>query len=93
MAFDHPSVRHFGFPIQLQVIGASPIEKRGPVCKLTLTCQHWLRPSGKAQSATVTPTSAVRNKRAEAAAKKNPPNPQPSQQSKVGDPPLNYTPG
>ena len=94
LSFDHPSIRHFGMPIKVQVLGAGELEfDNERHTKLSIYVEHWLPAStNPKKSATNTPTRSVRNIRAEDADKLQNPNLPPTDQNNFGVPPVQYTP-
>jgi hypothetical protein len=85
----HADILHLGVAVNMAFVGAGPLEREGRGGrKLKIHMLHWLpATSPKNQKATATPKSAVKNLRAEAAAKRNPPNPEPTTQPGIAGPP------
>lgn len=93
LQLQHASVMHFGFVINVKIIGCNILEYVGPCtsrCKIRL--QHWL-PTRQGVNATSQPTRAINNGRKQQQEKQNPPNPLPTTQPGVCGPPKNFTPG
>lgn len=94
LQLQHPSVLHFGFAINVMVLGCGILEYVGPcVTRLKIHLAHWLQPKTNAPAATNQPVRATRNKRTEAAEALNQSNPLPTEQPGFAGPPLNFTPG
>jgi hypothetical protein len=93
LALDHPSIRHFGMPIKVQVHGASPLVAEGNMRKLTIPCKHWMQSHKGSKPATATATRAVNNKRGEDNEKRMSMNPDPTQNQSLFSPPQNFTSG
>lgn len=92
LQLQHPSVLHFGYAINVMVVGVGILEHSGPgTTKIKISLQHWLQPKS-GSSASQQPNKArraVNNDLGKSSQKNSPP----SQQQDVAGPPKNFTPG
>lgn len=67
VTLDHPSLYHLGDVVNVQVIGATPLEVKGRVRTMKLHLLHWLKDEDIADSVATTPTKPVKDQRRERA--------------------------
>lgn len=95
---DHPSLKHYGFPIFVHVLGASMLEVIGPCqTKLKIFSHHWMQPKPNVV-ATKQPVKALRStvtgSSSGAGNASAPSNPPPTTANpNICGPPQNFTPG
>jgi hypothetical protein len=90
----HPSVYHFGFAINVIIVGCGILEYVSPCeTKLRISLHHWLPQKANAKPATTQPTYSTRSKVTDAKDKQNPPNPPPHTVPGAAGPPAAFSPG